>query len=60
MTQPSEHTNSGDDLDEDALENIVRAGPVGAAAVAGVATFIVLAMVIGFYLFIYLPRGILQ
>jgi len=42
------------------LENIVRAGPVGAAAVAGVATFIVLAMVIGFYLFIYLPRGILQ
>ena len=60
MTQPPDHAVPGDNLDEDALDNIVRAGPVGAVAVAGVATFIVVAMVIGFYLFIYLPRGILQ
>jgi hypothetical protein len=60
MAQPSDHADRGDDLDEDALEKIVRDGPVGAVAVAGVATVIVVAMVIGFYLFIFLPRGILQ
>ena len=60
MAQPSEHADPGDNLDEDALEKVVRAGPVGALAVAGVATLIVVAMVIGFYLVIYLPRGILQ
>ena len=60
MAQPAEHTDLGDGLDESALEKIVREGPLGAVAVAGVATFIVVAMVVGFYLFIFLPRGILQ
>ena len=60
MAQPTDRADPDDDLDEAALENIVRAGPVGAVAVAGVATFIVVAMVIGFYLFIFLPRGIVQ
>ena len=60
MAQPLEHADAGDDLDQGAIDTVVREGAMGAVAVAGVATFIVVAIVIGFYLFIYLPRGILQ
>lgn len=47
--------------DEDArLDEIVRQGPVGAWALAGLATFIVVAIYILFYLLAYLPRGAVQ
>ena len=43
-----------------AVEKIVRDGPSGAIAVAGTATLIVVAMVLLFYFFIYLPRGVVR
>jgi len=42
------------------VQEIVRTGPSGAFAVAGVATAIVVALYLGFYLFVYLPRGAVQ
>ncbi len=39
---------------------IVAEGPSGTFAVAGVATALVLAMYAAFYVFVYLPRGIVQ
>jgi len=47
--------------DEDAkIDEIVRRGPGGTFAVAGVATAIVVAIYFAFYVFIYLPRGAVQ
>ena len=48
-----------DRADEEArrLDEIVRQGPVGAWALAGVATFIVVAIYLIFYVLAYLPRG---
>ena len=52
---------AGDGHDDEArVEEIVREGPRGAFAVAGVATLIVVAIVIGFYFVVYLPRGAVQ
>jgi hypothetical protein len=42
------------------VDEIVGRGPSGAFAVAGVATAIVVAIYLLFYLFIYLPRGAVQ
>jgi len=42
------------------VDEIVRRGPSGAFAVAGVATAIVVAIYLLFYLFAYLPRGAVQ
>ena len=49
-----------DDLDAEALDRIVRDGPRGTWAVAGLATAIVVAMYLLFYLLVYLPRGAVQ
>lgn len=49
-----------DPVEDEAIEKIVREGPSGAIAVAGTATLIVVAIVILFYLFIYLPRGMVH
>lgn len=47
--------------DHDArLEEIVRQGPVGAWALAGLATFLVMAIYLLFYLLAWLPRGQVQ
>ena len=47
--------------DEDRrVDQIVRQGPSGAFAVAGVATAIVVVIYLLFYLFAYLPRGAVQ
>jgi hypothetical protein len=47
--------------DEDRrVDEIVRRGPTGAFAVAGVATVIVVAIYFLFYLVVYLPRGAVQ
>jgi hypothetical protein len=39
------------------VDGIVADGPHGAIVVAGIATFIVMAMWLLFYLFVFLPRG---
>lgn len=53
------HGNPPDPSDHDVHE-VVRQGPAGTIAVAGVATFIVIALYFLFYFFIYLPRGAIQ
>jgi len=50
-------TDSDDDA---AVEEIVRRGPAGTFAVAGLATAIVFAIFLAFYLLVYLPRGAVQ
>jgi hypothetical protein len=42
------------------IDEIVSRGPSGAFAVAGVATFLVVAMFFLFYFVVYLPRGTVQ
>jgi hypothetical protein len=42
------------------IDEIVARGPSGAFAVAGVATFIVVALFFLCYLVVYLPRGAVQ
>ena len=41
----------------EAVEAIVRSGPRGAIAVAGMATAIVVALWFAFYLMVFLPRS---
>lgn len=52
---PDDHEPSDAKVDE-----IVRRGPVGTFALAGIATAIVVALYFGFYFFVYLPRGPVQ
>jgi hypothetical protein len=54
-TQPE-----NEDAEQREIDEIVAGGPSGAFAVAGVATFIVVAMFYLFYVFVYLPRGAVQ
>ncbi len=49
-----------DEADAGQLEMIYRHAPVGALTVAGVATGLVFAIWLGFYLAIFLPRGVLR
>ncbi|AOK44637.1 hypothetical protein [Burkholderia vietnamiensis] len=46
--------------DEQHVDDIVRTGPKGALALAGIATIIVIAMWFAFYFLVFLPRGVLQ
>jgi hypothetical protein len=46
--------------DDAQLEQIYRRAPVGALTVAGIATALVFALWLVFYLAIFLPRGPLQ
>ena len=57
MDAPGE--NDADELGKK-IDEIVSRGPSGAFAVAGVATFIVVAMFFLFYVIVYLPRGAVQ
>ncbi len=43
--------------EEERVDAIVRSGPGGAVAVAGIATAIVIALWFAFYLFVFLPRS---
>jgi hypothetical protein len=46
---------------EDArIDEIVRSGPQGAVAVAGIATAVVVVLWFAFYLMVFLPRGSVQ
>ncbi|MEM5387053.1 hypothetical protein VSR68_26145 [Paraburkholderia phymatum] len=58
---PNDH--SGDhygNASDDEVERIVAQGPNGAIAVAGVAAVVVLALWIGFYFLVFLPRGVIH
>jgi hypothetical protein len=55
----NENLSAAPPSDED-IERVVAAGPHGAIAVAGVATLIVMAIWVGFYLFVFLPRGVVH
>ena len=46
--------------EQDRLEAIARDGPVGAWALAGLATLLVLLIYLLFYVGVYLPRGAMQ
>jgi hypothetical protein len=48
------------EADDASVDRIVRAGPLGAVVVAGIATAIVVALWFAFYLLVFLPRGPLQ
>jgi hypothetical protein len=43
-------------MDDAALEPIVRTGARGALALAGIATAVVIAVWLAFYLFVFMPR----
>ena len=49
-----------DRSEDEAVDRIVREGPAGTWAVAGVATLIVVAIWFLFYFVVYLPRGVLE
>ncbi|BCF95797.1 hypothetical protein PPGU19_003660 [Paraburkholderia sp. PGU19] len=58
---PNDH--SGDhygNAPDDEVERIVAQGPHGAIAVAGVAAVVVLAIWIGFYFLVFVPRGVIH
>jgi hypothetical protein len=59
MTAP-ETRHSDEQAADAAVDEIVRRGPSGAFAVAGIATAIVMALYFAFYFFAYLPRGVVQ
>jgi hypothetical protein len=43
--------------EEERVDAIVRSGPTGAIAVAGITTAIVIALWFAFYLLVFLPRS---
>jgi hypothetical protein len=53
----SPSTQAASESESDAVDAIVRAGPRGAVAVAGIATAIVVALWFAFYWLVFLPRG---
>ena len=55
----NENPSAAPPSDED-IERVVAAGPHGAIAVAGIATLIVMAIWVGFYLVVFLPRGVVH
>jgi hypothetical protein len=58
--KPPRRTPAPEDDEQRRVEEIVRQGPVGAWALAGAATFIVVAIYLLFYALAYLPRGAVQ
>lgn len=50
------HAGTGD-RDTQRIDEIVRSGPTGAIAVAGIATAVVVALWFAFYFLVFLPRG---
>ena len=56
----TEHDDETPDRRQAEVDEIVRRGPGGAFAVAGVATAIVVLIFFLFYLLVFLPRGAVQ
>jgi hypothetical protein len=59
MSEPADPPRVDDATDAE-VEAIVRRGPAGAFALAGITTAIVVALCFAFYFFVYLPRGAVQ
>ena len=59
MSHPQPYVPDTSSEDE-RVERIVREGPRGAIAVAGVATAIVVGLWFAFYFCVFLPRGIIN
>ena len=57
VANPSDPIDASDPTVDAAVDEIVRRGPSGAFAVAGVATAIVVLLYFAFYVVVYLPRG---
>ena len=57
---PSPAETGDDEVIDERVEDIVSRGPVGAFALAGIATAIVVLLYFGFYFLVYLPRGTVQ
>jgi hypothetical protein len=55
---PSLAASEADDAER--VHAVVEAGPRGAILLAGIATFIVVALWFAFYLFVFIPRGATQ
>jgi hypothetical protein len=53
----SQEPPSSTEADDARIDEIVRSGPSGAVAVAGIATAIVIALWFVFYFVVFLPRG---
>ena len=58
-TDNEAHSNAGD-AEAERVDEIVRSGPAGASAVAGIATAIVVAVWFAFYFLVFLPRGVIH
>jgi hypothetical protein len=56
INSPLSPSGSEEARDAD-IEAIVQSGPSGAIALAGVATFLVVAIWFAFYLFVFTPRA---
>jgi hypothetical protein len=57
MITPSPDNPRSAQAEDAEVDEIVRSGPSGAVAVAGIATAIVIALWFMFYLMVFLPRG---
>jgi hypothetical protein len=55
-SSPPQATTLGSE--EERVDAIVRSGPGGAVAIAGIATAVVIALWFAFYLFVFLPRSV--
>lgn len=60
MNRNSEKIRGTGNQEDDRVDEIVRSGPSGAIAVAGVATAIVFALWFAFYFLVFLPRGVIH
>ncbi|HWN79642.1 MAG TPA: hypothetical protein VNN81_17535 [Bradyrhizobium sp.] len=58
MINSSSPQSSSSGSENEAVDAIVRSGSIGAVAVAGIATAVVVALWFAFYLFVFLPRSI--
>jgi hypothetical protein len=56
MINSTPNRSLSDEEEDQAVEAIVRAGPRGAIALAGLGTLIVIALWYAFYLVVFLPR----
>ena len=59
MNLDNEALTRTDDPEAQRVDEIVRSGPAGAIAVAGIATAIVVALWFAFYFLVFLPRGVI-
>jgi hypothetical protein len=56
----SSPTPVASESESDSVDAIVRSGPRGAIAVAGIATAIVVALWFAFYWLVFMPRGVVS